>query len=236
MQKLKMKVKNNVLIKCKSKESEITIPDEITGIESRAFAACKNLKKINLGKNISSLNLAFFDCALLNDIVVDNENKIFSSSDGILFNKDKTELLCYPNGKNNTSYTVPEYVEKLGGWAFSGNAFLESVTLHSKMSSVGRSAFSECKKLQKFVLPNSISSVESNTFSRCINLKNITIPQSVTKIDTFAFSYCRNLKAILYEGTKGQWAIIDKGGWLFFNAANYFTVYCSDGEINLTTV
>lgn len=63
----------------------------------------------------------------LKEFIVDSENKYFSSEDGILFNKNKTALISYPNGKTEKSYTVPKTVTNILGEAFHKANFQELI-------------------------------------------------------------------------------------------------------------
>ena len=63
----------------------------------------------------------------LKEFIVDPENKYFSSVDGVLFNKDKTALICYPDGKEDKSYTVPNTVTNILDRAFYAPNFEEFI-------------------------------------------------------------------------------------------------------------
>ncbi len=53
----------------------------------------------------------------LENIEVNTANEKYSSQDGILFDKNKTELLRYPEGKAGT-YVIPDSVTSIGEYAF----------------------------------------------------------------------------------------------------------------------
>jgi len=61
--------------------------------------------------------LAFAGCPSLTAITVDPLNSVFSSVDGVLFNKGRTTLIGYPGGKVG-SYTIPNSVTSIGNYAF----------------------------------------------------------------------------------------------------------------------
>lgn len=125
---------------CKSLE-KVVLPSDIDHIPIIAFWGCTSLKEINLPekieyigpiafwgsglehitipKNVKKIWMGCFDyCLSLESIDVTEENNCFSSVDGVLFNKDKSVLLCYPTGKKTIDYTVPENVEKIDFCAF----------------------------------------------------------------------------------------------------------------------
>ena len=79
-------------------------------------------------------------------INVDAENLYYSSRDGVLFDKDKTNLIEYPYGKTTESYTVPATVSEIGAWAFFGNKTLRTIDLNQAIM-VRKYAFAECSNL-----------------------------------------------------------------------------------------
>ena len=107
----------------------VIFPDSVLTIGSAAYSECSNLQFISLGSNVSAINgwafsyagfaavnipnsvtfidsTAFASCRNLTSITVDPDNPNYTSVDGVLFNKTKTTLLCYPNGKTEPSYTI----------------------------------------------------------------------------------------------------------------------------------
>ena len=112
---------------------EIVIPDSVTEIRSKweyngcygAFSNCISLESITKGRGVESLDDEWIaSCRRLENITVSPENKTYSSVDGVLFNKDKSELLAYPIGNKRSSYTIPDGVEKIGKKAFYGCSYI----------------------------------------------------------------------------------------------------------------
>ena len=104
--KLTYEVKNDGTIKitdCDGNASgALTIPStiggkKVTSIGDSAFRRCKNLTSITIPEGITSIGYdAFYMCSSLTSINVSENNKNYCSVDGVLFNKDKTELIQYP--------------------------------------------------------------------------------------------------------------------------------------------
>ena len=67
---------------------------------------------------------------------MDALNSVYSSVDGVLFNKSQTTLIQYPGGKAG-SYTIPNSVTSIGDYAFSGCTSLTSVTIPNSVTSIG---------------------------------------------------------------------------------------------------
>ena len=139
---------------CTSLES-ITIPGSVTSISNSTFNGCTSLKSVTIPASVTSINNnAFNGCTSLTSIEVDDSNTLFSSSDGVLFNKDKTQLIRYPQGNTSTSYSIPGSVTLIGGWAFSGCTSLTSIEIPDSVTSIRYGAFSGCTSLASIFLPD----------------------------------------------------------------------------------
>ena len=88
-------------------------------------------------------------CCDLTEILVLSKNEEFSSENCDLYNKDKTTLIKYPEGKKDTSFTIPNSVTSIGPSAFEYCSGLTSVTIPNSVTSIGSSAFSGCSGLTK---------------------------------------------------------------------------------------
>ena len=124
---------------------EIVIPDSVTAIGGSAFSNCISLESITIGSGVESLGDEWIaSCRRLENITVSPENKTYSSVDGVLFNKDKSELSAYPIGNKRSSYTIPDGVEKIGKKAFYGCRYIESLTIPVSVAEIEASALGNC--------------------------------------------------------------------------------------------
>lgn len=104
----------------------VTIPskspdgDTVVEIAVGAFADCKSVVDITIPDCVVSIGEgAFANCTSLESITVGEANPLYSSEDGVLFNKAKSTLLSYPAGKKDKVYVLPKSVSRIGEGAFS---------------------------------------------------------------------------------------------------------------------
>ena len=132
---------------------------------------------------------SFHACDRLCEIIVDDSNPYFFSDNGVLFNKDKTVLLKYPENKRDGTYTVPGGVTEIAAEAFRNNAHLASVILPDGLEKVGAYAFCDCRRLSEVSLSEGLLCVGDYAFCNCRKLKSIAVPTSVQQIDPYAFGF-----------------------------------------------
>ena len=179
--------------------TSIEIPSSVTSIGSSAFLDCTNLTSIEIPSSVTSVGYyAFSECTSLNSINVDKSNQKYSSEDGILFDKDKKELIRYPTGKKEKEYNIPSSVTRIEWAAFSGCTSLTSIEIPSSVTSIGFAAFGSCTNLTRIEIPSSVTRIGSSAFHSCTSLTRIEIQSSVTsiKIEGGAFAYCTSLTNI----------------------------------------
>jgi hypothetical protein len=168
--------------------TSVKIPRGVISIQG-SFWSCLNLSNVTIPASVSSIENNFYYCLNLQTIAVDSRNRVYSSAEGVLFNKAQTALIVCPAGKSG-NYVSPHSVTRIGDYAFSW-----------------------CMDLTGVVIPEGVTNIGFASFFSCMGLSSITIPASVTSIDDWAFSQCSNLTAIYFRGN----APILGGLDLFFN-------------------
>ena len=183
----------------------LTIPDSVTNLGSFAFGLCSSLNQVTVGNRVTSIgsqtfygcssltNLmlldsvaqigseAFAGCSALTSITVGVQNRFFSSSQGVLYNKHFSMLEAVPGGILG-QYTVMGSTTNIANDAFYGCSNLTRITIPNGVSSIGSGAFVNCVGLTQITLGTRVASIGGGAFNGCSSLTNITIPQSVTNL------------------------------------------------------
>ncbi len=107
--------------------------------------------------------------------VVDSENQNYASENGVVFNKDKTQILLFPRARTG-SYTIPDTVTEIET-AFTHSS-LEHVIIPDSVEKIGADAFSHTGNLEEIVIPDSVEYIGEDAFGYS-GIKNIEIPDGV---------------------------------------------------------
>ena len=180
----------------------IDLPGSLKSIGETAFIMCNSLESVTVPDSVTSMGERPFDrCASLKSITVGSGNPAFSSSDGVLFDKEKTRLIQYPAGKEDRSYSIPDSVRTVASDAFGQNEKLEEVTIPGSVTDIEEQAFAYCTSLKSVTIPGSVTTIGDAAFSGCSALSSAIIPDSVTKIPGAMFLGCSSLKSVTIPGT-----------------------------------
>ena len=170
-----------VLLVCpRGKKGSITVPKGVEVIGEGAFYDCASITSVNIPDSLLGMLVyyeipviellgeyaAFNGCLSLSEINADINNQHHKSADGVLFDKEMTRLLCYPAGKKDVSYAIPEGVEKVEDYAFVYCRSLNSITIPSSVN--------ELCEAWKFYIDYKTDWIRS-TFDYCSSLLEINV-------------------------------------------------------------
>lgn len=262
-------IQENAFLNCISLKN-ITIPNSVNFIDAGAFAECSNLTSVTILNGVTSIgkktfcdctNLAsitipssvnyigetcFYLCTNLKTINVDKENKFFYSKKGVLYYKDKqtTTLLFYSPANADTSFSVPDGVNKISDYAFS-NSNLKSIYISKSVKTLEMEiyqsffsfhTFKNCNKLEtinvdadneNYCSENGIIYDKNKTvlikYPPAKKDKSFIAPNTVLYVNTNAFNNCNNLINIkFFEPTTDSFFYIDS--LAFYNCNNLESV------------
>ena len=172
-------------------------------VTSVSFSSdCIHVSKIVLSKYINYINGDILnDCEYLQEIEVDKDNETYTSHKGVLFTKDKKELVYYPSYyQKHVSFRFPSEIEKIGDQAFYECETLIGITISSSIKYIGNEAFEGCKNLETvdFLSDSILENIGYEAFSNCEKLKSFNIPSKVNYIGDYAFSSCEQLSVVTF--------------------------------------
>ena len=143
------------------------------GIRTEAFANCTSLTTLNLTSNVYDFGASAVNgCSNLKTITVSTLNKHLCDVNGIVYSKDKTELVRCPPGHNTTIFNHSSFP--------------------STLKEIGFEAFATCKKIQMVHIPYGVKSIRM-CFQECTGLTTLQIPSSATDFGYGTFGFIPNL-------------------------------------------
>lgn len=173
------------------------IKDGTRIVADYAFMLSNSVSSISIPSTTEYIGeAAFINCDKLTEINVNQNNPYFTSVDGVLFNKDVTELIAYPNDASNTIYKAPDSVTSIGDKAFMYSLNVAQIGLPAGVETIGEYAFSYCKSLTNIKLPDNLKSLSDGIFDHCNSLKYIILPSKIDKINDNAFKWCSSLVSL----------------------------------------
>ena len=225
---------------CCSSLHAFSIGDNVVSIGEYAFSECP-LESIYLGNGMTSLpssvNLdvqyisfgngvenfdifSLYGCMSLISITVPDSNTHYSSSNGVLFDKEKKTLLKYPSGKTDISYTIPGSVETIVDMAFNG-CQLEEITIPDNVTAMDYGAFYNCC-LKRVDTGDGLETLNGFTFNS--NLVEIRVGEGITTIESDKFAYCNNLVSVELPSS-----LISIGSGAFRNCSSLISIHIPEG-------
>jgi hypothetical protein len=210
----------------------------IKAIHEYAFNCDEKLLTVNIGKDVEKIDgKSIYSVWNLRNIHVDKDNKYFCDIDGVLYNKDKTEVICYPidhdaylREKAGYEEEIPKDDEKRADEYKIYREKIQTYTIPETVKKIGKLAFNYAN-LAVINLPEGLETVETMAFFKSWDLAEIntygkngsyrSLPEGIRYIGSDAFSYCQGMNylyipaSVTYIGHHAFWD----------------TVYKQDGEL-----
>ena len=158
-----------------------------------------NFEAINIPASVTCIETpVIFDIVGVKAINVDKNNPAYSSKDGVLFNKDKTTIIFYPNEKGDSVYKLPEGVVRIEDYAFR-YADTKEIVLPESLEEIGENAFFKAGYLEKLHLPKNVRLIGNDAFVLNYNLSKVTVDKENPYFsDLNGVLYNKDKTAILY--------------------------------------
>ena len=171
-------IENGVLEKYTGSETEVIVPESVTGIGSNAFGWCGTLTKVVLPDCVKSIDLnAFRYCNNLTDITL---------PEGITCIKSRTFEGC----RSLSNITLPKSLTSIGDGAFYGCSGLASIIIPEGVTSIENETFYGCSSLTSITLPKGVTHIGEYAFEGCTMLSGTISLADLQEIASGAFKGC----------------------------------------------
>lgn len=195
-----------------NKITKITLPETLISIGKHCISSCDRLTEIKLPESLERIgDESFVDLPItkitipasvtsigadvltnntkLEKIKVEKENTVFVSSDGVLYNKDKTRLLVYPAGKQDTDFELPKTVTSIASNAFYNNKYIKNITFPAGLKSLDDSTLRGCTSLKTLTFLGNTQMIDNELFKGTSAL-TFEAPYNAESIE----NYCKTKK------------------------------------------
>ncbi len=184
------------------------LPNSVRKLSRRSFRNFKNLRKINIPKNVDTIeDNALTNCQNLKEI--DLQSPHFILEEGILYNKDKTKIISTFPALIKERVVLPLSLKIIACYAFQDHSKLKSITIPNPDATIEPGALCGCSNLIEIKVANPAYTIENgmlyyNSIGHRKLLvalngligKHITIDESVSDIYSQAFCGCVELNTV----------------------------------------
>lgn len=137
----------------------------VVSVRKFALNCDGKIKTIKIGANVEYVDTkSFYSCWALQTIEVDENNPNYCDIDGVLYNKEKTEILCYPC--DHDQYLRDKY-------GYDKELFTNEITPEYE------------RDVQTYVVPSTVKKIDEMCFNYA-NLRVIYLPEGLETIETLA--------------------------------------------------
>lgn len=161
---------------------KIRLPNTLKNVYG--IGDCKQLREITIPASAEKC-CSFNGCNSLENIFVSDQNKYFSSDDGVLYTYDKKTLIRCPEGKKGM-LKMSDKTTSTGSWACSSCKLLTDITISYGLTEIGMDSFANCTNIKAFYLPDSIVEISWGAFA------NIDRKKIFCKEGSYAYEYLEN--------------------------------------------
>jgi len=230
----------------------VAIPNDVTSIPAHAFQyGCSKVTELAIHAGLTEIaDGAFKGLSSLSTIQLASGNANFVVDDNVLYNKEKTKILCFPQLRAG-DYTMPSTISEMGGYQFYNCINLTGITLSNTIKTINQYAFAGCVKLSTIMIPAAVETINDHAFEDCLGLTtftiednsnlitigqyafnndsslvSLTVPASVENIENNAFDNCKALTTLVFEDGDKPLNLARYGSYSYQDNGNTYTNDC----------
>jgi len=215
------------------KKGNYILPNTVIHIGEYAFCGCSGITSLSISSSLTTIgSSAFSVCPSLTEFIVPETNQLYSSLNGVLFNKNQTILIQYPAGRQG-SYNIPNSVTTIENLAFidcSGISELIIPEANQFFSSLNGVLFNKNQtrliqypagKQGTYIVPNTVKTIGNYSFLNCLGITGLNFPTSLTAIESSAFTGCSSITTLTFPA-----GLTSIGDFSFSDCISLKTIYC----------
>lgn len=165
--------------------AEVNLDSKLKSIGESCFLGCKSLTELKIPASVEKIDdAAFINSGIVNLDLSSNDN--FVIEDGVLYNKDKTELYMALSCADLTDFECPDSVTLIRPYAFFGHSEMKTIKLSSVLKKIDYATFLQCSSLKELYVPDSVESIAELALSES-GIERVYITKNTRKIDKMAF-------------------------------------------------
>ena len=170
---------------------KITLPANTSVIEENSFENCTALTILRFSPDTKEITPSA-GCSSLSSLEVPSGSPYFKDIDGVLYNKDATSLIWFPESITNEKFEVPSSVQNIGAFAFR-NCHLQQVILPSSVINIGKGAFT-ASLIESIIIPDEVATIPYGCFQLCKQLVSVTLGVNMSYVSEYCFDQCQSLQ------------------------------------------
>lgn len=176
---------------------KIALPEGMTSVGPDCFAECLGLEEVRIPSTLMEIgeNGFAFTYGNLTAFIVSEDNPVFVSLGGCLYNKITHQLLSVAQATEEETLVIEDPDFDWNGMTLEGARF-SRIELPEGLRSIPRNAFARCPNLKEVVLPSTLESIGDYAFWCCDALESVVIPGKITEIPAHAFAQCSALSSV----------------------------------------
>lgn len=174
---------------------KLHLPSTVSRIDKLAFLNCVNLTTLTMPRSLSSLDpQAFGGTIRLESFGVEDGNRHFATTDGILTDATGHKLVAYPEARPEAA--IPETVDSIGPFAFYYCTKLKEVHVPRNVKVICNYAFYVCHGLKEATLDEGVQRILANAFYGCDSLQALSLPATIDSLGRRLFVDCTSLRQV----------------------------------------
>lgn len=180
-----------------SNAKNIILPKSLESISQLAFQSCNKLELLKIGENVSKISGLFKYGNDRGVVVIDENNPNYKVENNILYNKDKTEMVCALYNIVG-EFKVDDNVTLIGDYAFHNQNQMTSVVLPIGLRGIGES-FAFCSALKEINIPSTVESISTRAFNSTENLSRINVEKKQNSIPGAPWGAPKGMKVVNWK-------------------------------------